>query len=119
MADKKTKKAADDEAAVLERIATWPASYRAIGQRIHEIILASVPELRPKLWYGMPGYAKGGPVLCFFRADEYISFGLTEKANISVEDGAADQLIASAWFLTTLDEASEERIATIVRKAAG
>lgn len=118
MADKKTKKGADGAAAVLEKIAAWPDPYRAMGERIHEIILDSVPELRPRLWYGMPGYAKGGPVLCFFRVDEYMSFGLTEKANISVEDGATDQLIESAWFLTELDGATEERISAIVRKAA-
>ena len=116
-----TKRAADDnEAAVLERIASWPGSYRAMGERIHEIILESVPELRPRLWYGMPGYAKGGPVLCFLRVDgEYMSFGLTEKANISLDDRATDQLMGSAWFLTELDEATEERIAAIVRRAAG
>lgn len=119
MADENTKKPAGGEAAVLEKIAAWPAPYRAMGERIHEIILDSVPELRPKLWFGMPGYAKGGPVLCFFRVDEYMSFGLTEKANSSVEDGTTDQLMNSAWFLTKLDKATEERIAAIVRKAAG
>ena len=90
-----------------------------MGARIHELVLEAVPELRPRLWYGMPGYARAGPVLCFLRVDDgYLSFGLTEKANFSVEDGATDQLVASAWFLTTLDEATEERIAAIVRRTA-
>jgi hypothetical protein len=48
-----------------------------------------------------------------------MSFGLTEKANNPVEEAATDQLMGSAWLLTELDEATEERIAAIVRKAAG
>ncbi|MDJ0924520.1 MAG: DUF1801 domain-containing protein [Acidimicrobiia bacterium] len=115
----KTKKAADAEAAVLAKIAEWREPYRAMGERIHRIILETVPELRPRLWYGMPGYAKGGPVLLFFRVDDLMSFGLTEKAHLSVDEGAPDQLIESAWFLSDLDKPTEERIAAIVRKAAG
>lgn len=120
MSDEKAKKAADEEAAVMAKIAALPESHRAIGERIHQIILESVPELRPKLFYGMPGYGRGGPVLCFFRVDDGImSFGITEKANISVDEDATDQLVGSAWFLTALDAPTEERIAAIVRKAAG
>lgn len=113
----KKKTTADDEAAVKEKIAAMPDPYRALGERLHEIILRSAPTLRPKVWYGMPGYAKGGPVLCFFRVDEYMTFGLTEKANFSLEAGATDKLMPSSWFFTELDDATEERIAAIVRKA--
>ena len=119
MTDKKTKKAVDAEVAVLAKIAEWPEPYRAMGERIHKIVVTSVPELRPRLWYGMPGYAKGGPVICFFNVEDRMSFGLTEKAHTSLEEDATDQLIASAWFLTELDEPTEQRIAAIVRKAAG
>ena len=65
----------------------------------------------------MPGYAKSGPVLVFFRMDKYVTFGITEKANLSVEEGATDQLMPSGWFLAELDKATEARIAEIVRKA--
>jgi hypothetical protein len=119
MTDKKAKKAAEDLAAVLAKIAGWPEPYRAMGARIHEIVVDTVPELRPRLWYGMPGYAKGGPVLCFFNVEDHMSFGLTEKANTPLEEGAPDQLIQSSWFVAGLDEPTEERIAAIVRKAAG
>jgi hypothetical protein len=47
-----------------------PEPYRAMGERLHALILRSAPALRPKVWYGMPGYAKEGPVICFFRADK-------------------------------------------------
>ena len=119
MTAKKTNTAADDEAAVLGKIAEWSEPYRAMGERIHEVIVDAVPELRPRLWYGMPGYAKGGPVLIFFRVDDSMSFGVTEKAHISLEDGATDRLISSSWFVLELDEPTEERIAEIVRRAAG
>jgi hypothetical protein len=107
-----------DDAAVLEKVAAWEEPYARIGRRLHEIITETAG-LQPRLWYGMPGYAKSksSPVICFFRVDDLMSFGLTEKANLA--DGAADKLIPSAWFLTDLDADTEARIADIVTSAAG
>jgi hypothetical protein len=50
---------ADGEAAVFAKIAAMPARYRAMGERLHALVLRSAPALQPKLFYGMPGYAKG------------------------------------------------------------
>ena len=112
------KKNAEDEAGVLEKIAAMPEPFRGMGERLHALIRRSVPELKPRVWYGMPGYALDGPVLCFFRADEdYMTFGLTEKVNLSVEEGAPDRLMGCAWFFTELDDATEARLSDIVRKA--
>lgn len=93
---------------------------QAIGSRLHEVIMEAAPELEPRLWYGMPGYAKAksSPVICFFRADDLVSFGLTEKANLSPEDGASDHLIGSAWFVMGMATSTETRIADILRRAA-
>lgn len=125
MAEKKTTKAAspaakkaDGEAAVLAKIAAMPAPYRAMGERLHALILRSAPALRPTVWYGMPGYAKDGPCVCFFRVDKYMTFGLTEKAAFTPEPGAPHQLMECAWFFAALDDATEARLAAIVRKAA-
>jgi len=49
-----------------------------MGERLHALVLRSAPALQAKLFYGMPGYAKDGPIVCFFRADKYVTFGLTE-----------------------------------------
>jgi hypothetical protein len=124
-AKKVTKKAAkpaaktvDGEAAVLAKIAAMPAPYRAMGERLHALILRSAPALQPTTWYGMPGYAKDGKVVCFFRADTYMTFGLTDKANLTREEGAPHQLLASAWFFTALDDATEAKLSAIVRNAA-
>jgi hypothetical protein len=77
------------EAAVLVKIATMPAPYRAMGERLHALILSSAPALQPTLWYGMPGYANEGKTICFFRADKkYMTFGFTQEANLTREEGA-------------------------------
>jgi hypothetical protein len=112
-------KKAGGEAAVLAKIAAMPATYCAMGERLHALILRSAPVLLPTLWYGMPAYAKDGKVICFFRADKYLTFGLTDNANHALEEGAPHQLRESAWFLTAIDDATEARLAAIVRKAAG
>jgi hypothetical protein len=53
-------KKADGEAGVLAKIAAMPAPYRAMGERLHALILRSAPALQPTVWYGMPGYARDG-----------------------------------------------------------
>ena len=104
---------------MLAKIAAMPAPYRAMGERLHALILRSAPALRPAVWYGMPGYAKDGKTVCFFRADKkYMTFGFTQEANLTPEAGAAHQLIESAWYFTSLDDATEARLAAIVRQVA-
>lgn len=120
MTTKKANKDADNLAAVLEKIPQMFGEDAGIGLRMHEIIMETNPALKPRLWYGMPGYALKGPVLVFIRMDDYVTFGLTEKANLHINEDAPDKLIPSSWFLTTeLDEATEARIAEIVCAATG
>jgi len=109
---------ADGEAAVLARIAAMSAPYRAMGERLHALILRSAPALQPALWYGMPAYEKDGKVICFFRADRYMTLGLSDKANHDIEEGARHQLRESAWFFDAMDDATEAKLSAIVRKAA-
>ena len=42
---------ADEEGAVLAKIAAMPGPDRAMGERLHAIIKASAPDLSPRLWY--------------------------------------------------------------------
>lgn len=107
------------EEEVRARIAAMPEPFRAMGERLHALILRAAPGLKPTVWYGMPGYARDGPVLCFFRADKYMTFGLTDKANFARDPDALHQLMGSAWFFSALDEATETALSNIVRKAAG
>jgi hypothetical protein len=107
------------EAAVLAKIAAMPGPYSAMGERVHALILRSAAALQPTVWYGMPGYAKDGKTVCFFRADKkYMTFGFTQEANLTPEEDAPHQLIESAWYFTALDDATEAKLCAILRKFA-
>jgi uncharacterized protein YdhG (YjbR/CyaY superfamily) len=108
---------ADEESAVLEKIAEMPEPDRAIGERLHAIIKASAPDLSPKLWYGMPAYAKDGKVVCFFQSAQkfksrYATLGFSDEANL--DEGT---MWPSAFALTKLTAANEARIGALVKKA--
>jgi uncharacterized protein YdhG (YjbR/CyaY superfamily) len=109
---------ADGESAVLAKIAEMPAPDRALGERLHAVIKASAPALTPRLWYGMPAYAKDGKVVCFFQAADkfktrYATFGFNDSANL--DDGA---MWPVAFALKELTAADEARIAALVKQAA-
>ena len=108
---------ADGESAALEKIAAIPGAYRAMGVRLHAIIKASAPGLVPRVWYGMPAYARDGKVVCFFRGvlnERYMTLGFSEAAQL-VEGG----LWPTALALQQLGEAEEARISALVKRAAG
>ena len=126
MADKKAANTANPaakraaaEAAVLAKVAAMPEPWRTMGERVHAVIVRSAPVLQPTVWYGMPGYAKDGKTVCFFRADKkYMTFGFTQEANLTPEEGAPHQLIECAWYFTALDGATEAKLSAMVRKVA-
>ncbi len=108
---------ADGESAVLAKIAEMPAPDRALGERLHAIIKASAPVLSPKLWYGMPAYAKDGKIVCFFQSAQkfktrYATFGFMHEANL---DGGA--MWPTAFALKELTATEEARIAALVKQA--
>src|SRR4029453_19312069 len=57
----------DDAQAVLDKIAELSGSDRKMAEAVHSVVVAAAPELAPRLWYGMPAYAKAGKVVCFFQ----------------------------------------------------
>lgn len=61
---------ADAEKAQLEKIAELSEPDRSMASRIHELVAEHAPSLAPKTWYGMPGWAKDGKILCFFQPAE-------------------------------------------------
>jgi uncharacterized protein YdhG (YjbR/CyaY superfamily) len=108
---------ADGESAVLAKIAEMLGPDRAIGERLHAIIKASAPALSPRLWYGMPAYAKDGKVVCFFQSAQkfktrYATFGFSDAANL--DEGA---MWPAAFALKKLTAAEEARIGALVKKA--
>jgi hypothetical protein len=108
---------ADGEKAVLAKIAEMPEPDRIKGERLHAIIKASAPTLAPRLWYGMPAYARDGKVVCFFQSAQkfktrYATFGFSDKANL--DEGA---MWPTAFALRDLTAADEARIAALVKQA--
>ena len=107
----------DGESEVLAKLAEMPKPDRVLGERIHAIVKASAPTLSPRLWYGMPAYARDGKVVCFFQSAQkfktrYATFGFSDKADL--DEGA---MWPVAFALKELTAADEERIAALVKKA--
>jgi uncharacterized protein YdhG (YjbR/CyaY superfamily) len=109
---------ANDEEAVLAKIAEMPEPDRAMAKRLHAIVKASAPALSPKTWYGMPAYAnEDGKVVCYFTAaskfnSRYATFGFNDDANL--DEGA---MWPTSFALTKVTAANETRIRALVKKA--
>ena len=108
---------ADEESAVLAKIAELPESDRALAKRLHAVIKASAPDLSPKLWYGMPAYAKDDKVVCFFQSAQkfktrYATLGFSDEANL--DEGS---MWPNAYALTKLTAADEAKIGKLIKKA--
>ncbi|MEV0914437.1 DUF1801 domain-containing protein [Streptomyces sp. NPDC049967] len=112
-------KEAAAEQDVLAKIAELPKADRVIAERLHDIIKAAAPDLKSKLWYGMPAYARDGKVLCHFQSAQkfktrYATLGFSDQA--ALDDG---DMWPVAYALKELTAADEQRISALVKKAAG
>lgn len=108
---------AEDAKAVTDKIAAMPDADRAIAARIHELVLAAAPELKPKLWYGMPAYYKDGKNICFFQdaakfKARYCTFGFNDAAHL--DDGA---MWPTSFAILKLTPADENRITALVKQS--
>ena len=109
---------ADAESDVLAKIAEMPEPDRVMAERIHAIVKASAPTLSARTWYGMPAYAKDGKVVCFFQSghkfkSRYATFGFDQAANL--DEG---EMWPTAFALKRLTADVEQRIGTLVKRAA-
>ncbi|MCB7137977.1 iron chaperone [Cellulosimicrobium marinum] len=122
---KELKATTDGEQAVLAKIAEMPDADREIAERVHAIVSAEAPHLVPRTWYGQPAWAlpgKGsrpGPIVCFFQAaakfgTRYATLGFNDDARL--DDGT---MWPTAYALTGIGDENEQRIARLVRTAAG
>jgi len=108
---------ADGESEVLAKIAEMPEPDRVRGERIHAVIKASAPALSPRLWYGMPAYARDGKIVCHFQPAQkfktrYATLGFSDEANL--DEGA---MWPTAFALTKMTADDEARIGALVKKA--
>ncbi|MGI5440595.1 iron chaperone [Streptomyces shenzhenensis] len=115
----RAEKEAAAERDVLAKIAEMPEADRVLAERIHDIVKTAAPDLTPKLWYGMPAYARDGKILCHFQSAQkfksrYATLGFSDQA--ALDDGAMWPI---AYALTELTAADEQRISALVKKAVG
>ena len=108
----------DGESEVLAKIAEMEESDRAMAERFHALIKTNAPALTPRLWYGMPAYAKNGKVVCHFQPakkfkSRYATIGFSDEAKL--DDGS---MWPAAYALTEMTAADEKKIAALVKKAA-
>ena len=108
---------ADGESAVLAKIAGMPEPDRSMGKRLHAIIKANAPALSPRLWYGMPAYAKDGKVVCHFQPahkfkTRYSTLGFSDKA--SLDEGT---MWPTTFALKGLTASEEAKISALLRRA--
>jgi uncharacterized protein YdhG (YjbR/CyaY superfamily) len=103
---------------VLDKIASFEEPDRTNAARIHAIALSVAPALRPKLFYGSPAYANAEGKMLFFYQERarfklrYGNLAFFEAARL--DDGT---MWTTAFAITELSKADEERIATLIRKA--
>ena len=108
---------ADDLETLLARIAEMSDSDRVLAERIHAIVTAVAPQLAPRTWYGMPAYASGGKVVCFFQpgqrfSSRYATLGFNDAAHL--DEGT---MWPTAYALTDITDADATRIEELVRRA--
>jgi len=108
---------ANDEKAVLAKIAELSEPDRTMAKRLHALITASAPALSPKTWYRMPAYAKGDQIVCFFQSGQkfktrYATLGFQQAGNLDEGD-----MWPVAFALKKLTAAEEKRIGALVKKA--
>jgi hypothetical protein len=113
-------KAAAEELDVLAKIAEMEPDDRAVAERIHAIVTEVAPELKPKLWYGQPAYARNGKAVVFFRSghvdgERYSTLGFSTLA--ALDDGSG--LWPTSYAVTTVTEKAEKEVVRLVKKAAG
>jgi len=110
-------KEADQESAVVAKIAEMSEPDRAMAERLHAVIKASAPALSTKLYYGKPAYAKDGKCVCFFQPAQqfksrYATFGFNDTANL--DEGT---MWPTAFALMEFTAADEAKIGALVKKA--
>jgi uncharacterized protein YdhG (YjbR/CyaY superfamily) len=118
-AERGGRKKADNLQAALDAIAEMPDDDRAIAERLHAIVTRVAPHLLAKTWYGMPAYADGKDVVCFFQAAakfdvRYPTFSFNDAARL--DNG--DMWPVSFAIVNWTDDVAE-RVESLVQTATG
>lgn len=112
-------KAAADLQDVIDKIEAMGESDRALALKVHELVMATAPQLAPRTWYGMPAYAANGKVVCFFQESgkfksRYCTLGFQDAAHL--DDG---RMWATSFAVTGIGKAEEKQIRELITRAVG
>ena len=103
---------------VLAAIEQLDGNDREIAEGLHQVVSEVAPELVPKTFYGMPGYATSdGKVLVFVQAAKkfkarYATIGFQDNAQL--DDG---DLWATGYAVLTWSDSVKSKFETLVKEA--
>jgi uncharacterized protein YdhG (YjbR/CyaY superfamily) len=114
---KQQKTKEDGAKAVDAAIKALPDGDRKIAAKIHDIVMEVAPDLAPKTYYGMPGWARDGKILCFFQPASkfgvrYGTLGFEQPANL--DDGS---MWPTAFAVLAIADDEEKKIRALVKQA--
>ncbi|MDY0908135.1 hypothetical protein [Microbacterium sp. CFBP9034] len=105
---------------VLDAIAALEPDDRTLAEGLHSVVTTVAPDLVPKTYYGMPGYANDeGKIVVFIQASKkfktrYSTVGFQDTANL--DDG---EIWPTAFALTAWTPEVEKKLTALVKKAVG
>lgn len=113
----KDKRAAGTKA-VRAAIEELEGSDRTIAERFYELVTEHAPDLVPKTYYGMPGFANADDKMLVFLQPaskfkvRYATIGFEQSANL--DDGT---MWPTAWGVTELTDADAKKFVATLKKA--
>lgn len=116
--EKAGKNRAAGEKAVLEVIAALEPEDKPLAEGLYKVVSSVAPDLVPKTYYGMPGFANGeGKIVVFMQpakkfTTRYATIGFEDRANL--DDG---DLWPVAFAVRVWTPAVEKKITEAVRRA--
>ena len=114
------KNRAAGEKAVLDAIAEMEPDDKVLAEGLHRVVSEVAPELVPKTYYGMPGYANSeGKIVVFIQAaskfkTRYATIGFEDRANLDDGDMWPVGFAVREWT-----PAVEKKFSELVRNAVG
>ncbi len=116
--EKAGKSRAAGEKSVLEAIAGLEPDDKALAEGLYKVTTEVAPDLVPKTYYGMPGFANAeGKMVVFIQPahkfkTRYATIGFEDKANLDDGDMWSIGFAVKSWT-----PAVEKKVTELVRKA--
>ncbi|AWB94880.1 hypothetical protein DCE93_03755 [Agromyces badenianii] len=118
--EKAGKSRAAGEKAVQDAIAQLEPEDKVLAEGLYAVVTEVAPDLVPKTYYGMPGFANAeGKIVLFIQpakkfGTRYATIGFEDKAHL--DDG---ELWPVGYAIRNWTPAVEQKITELVRKAVG